>query len=67
MKYDYYVTFAYYGEQGDNKAGWVVCNRTKKIQEFSDIKEIIELIKEKAQLDGEPMITNYILLCERED
>ena len=34
MKYDYYVTFAYYGEQGDNKAGWFVCNRTKKIQEF---------------------------------
>lgn len=67
MKYDYYVTFAYYGEQGDNKAGWVICNRTKKIQELSDIKEIMDLIKEKAQLDGEPMITNYILLRKRAD
>ena len=24
-------------------------------------KEIMDLIKEKAQLDGEPIITNYIL------
>lgn len=67
MKYDYYITYAYYGEHGDNRAGWAICNRTKKIQELSDIKETMELIKEKTQLDGEPMITNYILLCERED